>query len=267
MAGILDQILAHKRREIADQKAITSLARLQAQLRDLPPVRNFAGALSAATPMALIAEVKRQSPSKGVIRTDFDPAGIACAYSNGGAAALSVLTDQRFFGGNLEYLQQIRQAVNLPLLRKDFIIDPYQVFQSRVAGADAILLIVAALDSALLQELLELAKTLEMTALVEVHSAAELQVALEAGAGVIGINNRDLATFHTSLAVTTQLAPLVPPGRLLVSESGINTHSDLLQLAQYGVHAVLVGESLMRQADVCAAVRLLLGRTGAAHVG
>ena len=208
---------------------------------------------------ALIAEVKKASPSKGVIRPDFDPVAIARAYERGGASCLSVLTDETYFQGHLSYLPAIREAVALPLLRKDFVLDPVQVYEARLAGADAILLIVACVPSpARLAELRHLAESLGMDALVEVHDGAEAALAAESGATLVGVNNRDLHTFTVSLDLAARLIPLFPPGVIAVAESGIATAADVATVARAGAHAVLVGESLMRQADVEAATRRLL---------
>lgn len=264
---ILDQILAAKEAEVAAARSRNPLPQVMEQAQKAPPPRGFGRALEADG-IQVIAEVKKASPSKGVIRADFDPVAIAAAYASAGAACLSVLTDERFFQGSLRYLEAIRAAVDLPLLRKDFIIDPYQVYEARAAGADAILLIVAAFSGesaggrtpADMNRLASLARELGMDVLTEVHTADELQIALQSGAGLIGINNRDLRTFQTDLAVTLRLAPQVPSDRLLVSESGIGGHQDLKPLAAAGVKAVLVGESLMRQPDVAAALQSLLGK-------
>ncbi|MBP2019294.1 indole-3-glycerol phosphate synthase [Symbiobacterium terraclitae] len=222
---------------------------------------------AVGTEVRVIAEVKKASPSRGLIRPDFDPVAIARAYAEGGAACLSVLTDERYFQGSLAYLTAIRQSVDLPLLRKEFIIDEYQVYEARAAGADAILLIVAAFHGECaagrtpedLYRLASLAAELGMDVLTEVHTADELALALASGARLVGINNRDLRTFHTTLEVTERLGSLVPPDRLLVSESGIWTHDDIRRVAAAGARAVLVGESLMRQPDVAAALRALRG--------
>jgi indole-3-glycerol phosphate synthase len=255
---ILDEILAHKRIELArarEHESHDALAR-RAEQAPLRP-RGFAAALRAAPAPAVIAELKRRSPSRGEIRPDFDPVGCARAYADGGAAALSVLTDERFFGGQLEFLEKVRAAVSLPLLRKDFVIDASQVDEARVAGADAVLLIAAALASAELCALSARARELGLDALVEVHDEAELELAIGAGAGLVGINNRDLRTFETDLAVTERLAPRVPPGVLVVAESGIFHAPDVARLARAGARAFLVGESLMRQPDLAAALRTL----------
>lgn len=263
---ILAEILTTKVAEVAAAKAARPLAEVVAAAQAAPAPRDFRQAL-AAPGMQVIAEVKKASPSKGVIRPDFDPVAIAQAYEAGGAACLSVLTDQPYFQGDLHYLELIRATVAIPLLRKDFIIDPYQVYEARAAGADAILLIVAAFQGDCAQgrtpsemnQLAALAKELGMAVLMEVHSADELDVAVASGAALIGINNRDLRTFHTTLDVTFDLAPKLPADRLLVSESGIGSTADLERLAEVGIEAVLVGESLMRQSDVTQALRQLRG--------
>ncbi len=248
---ILDTILAHKRQEVAEAELRVPLSRLEKQLSDVSPVRSFRHALQRADGrVAVIAEVKKASPSKGVLREDFDPLHIARVYAEHGASAISVLTDERFFHGHLDYLRAIRQQVDVPLLRKDFLISRYQVVEARVAGADAVLLIVAALTDAELRELIAFTCELGLDALVEVHTEEELHRALDAGAVIIGINNRDLTTFHTTLEVTERLAPMIPPGSIIVSESGIDSADDVRRVAQAGAHAVLVGESLMRAEDV-----------------
>ncbi|HYF95647.1 MAG TPA: indole-3-glycerol phosphate synthase TrpC [Symbiobacteriaceae bacterium] len=259
---ILERILATKAQEVEAAQAARPLSRVMTAAAVAPAPRGFRRALAAAPGMAVIAEVKKASPSKGVIRPDFDPVAIARAYEIAGAACLSVLTDEPYFQGSLVYLQAIHKAVQLPLLRKDFIIDPYQVYEARAAGADAILLIVAAFpdDPRPMHELAALAASLGMDVLTEVHTAAELETALKSpAANLIGINNRDLHSFHTTIDVTLKLAPGVPNDRLLVSESGIATHFDLITLQKAGAGAVLVGESLMRQPDVAAALRTLRG--------
>ncbi|HLK56240.1 MAG TPA: indole-3-glycerol phosphate synthase TrpC [Chthonomonadaceae bacterium] len=260
--SMLSEILATKRTEIAFRSERTPLKTLQERLVDAPPVRDFRAALRNADGTALIAEVKKASPSKGVIREDFDPVAIAKIYAESGAACLSVLTDEKYFQGHLDFLVRIREAVSQPLLRKDFILDPWQIAESRAAGADAILLIVAALCPEDLRTLLALARQYGLAALVEVHDREELNEALDAGANFIGINNRDLHTFRTSLTVTLNLASNLPPdpNRLLVSESGISTRADITTLEAAGVDAVLIGESLMREADIAAKLRDLLGR-------
>lgn len=253
--SILDEILALKRAEVLRAKEAVP----QNVLEAAGETRGFLRCLRANDGPALIAEVKKASPSKGVIRKDFDPVAIARAYERGGAACLSVLTDEPFFQGNLDYLRAIRQAVGLPLLRKDFTIDPYQVYEARAAGADAILLIVAAFEEAApLRDLLELARSLSMDVLVEVHDERQMGVAVGLGADLIGINNRDLHTFETSLSVTERLAGLAPADAILVSESGIRTAADARRAKAAGCRAVLVGESLMREQDVEEATRRLL---------
>jgi indole-3-glycerol phosphate synthase len=263
---ILDRILATKRQEVANLPPVAELERLAAAA---PQPKGFKAALErSALPVAVIAEVKKASPSKGIIRPDFDPVAIAKSYEAGGAAALSVLTDVEYFQGHLDYLKAVRASVGLPLLRKEFIIDGRQILEARAAGADAILLIVAAFhgDSADgrtvadLASLLKLTRDLGMDALVEVHDEAEMAVAVEIGADLVGINNRNLKTFVTDLAVTERVAKLCPPGALLVSESGLFTHEEVQRVHAAGARAILVGESLMRQPDPGAGIKPLLGR-------
>lgn len=257
---ILDRIVARKREEVEEAKGLLPVGELRARIADTPPPRPFRNALLTSNhPVSLIAEVKRASPSKGLIRPDFDPIAIATAYASHGAAAISVLTDVHFFQGDLAYLSSIRKAVDLPLLRKEFIIDSYQVFESRAAFADAILLIVACLEGHQLQEYLHLAHELSMDAIVEVHDEAELATAIDAGANLIGINNRNLHTFETTLSVTERLARLIPADIPFISESGIFTRADILRVQQAGARAVLVGESLMRQDDIGGHMAHLLG--------
>jgi indole-3-glycerol phosphate synthase len=262
---ILDQILADKRLEVADRKIKRPQRELEAAARDLPAARDFLPVRQSAirnpkSQIALIAEVKKASPSKGLIRPDFDPVEIAKTYEAAGASAISVLTDEKYFQGRLEYLTAVHDAVSLPILRKDFIIDPYQVYEARAAKADAVLLIVAALPIEQLKDLTALATELGMASLVEAHSPEELNTALEIGAKIIGINNRNLHTFEVKLETTLELASRVPGDRILVSESGIFTRSDVERLMAAGVDAILVGESLMREPDPGVKVRELLGR-------
>ena len=256
----LTEILATKAAEVAERRKSRSVAALDAV--DGGPVRGFAAALEAkiaAGGFGLIAEIKTASPSKGLIREDFNPAEHARAYAVGGVACLSVLTDAPWFQGHEEYLIAARTACNLPVLRKDFMIDPWQVAEARSIGADAILIIVAALDDGVMREIEAAAFERGMDVLVEVHDEAELDRALaQLRSRLIGVNNRDLRTFETDLAVTERLAKRVPPGTLLVGESGIATHADCRRLASSGVRAFLVGESLMRQSDVTAATKALL---------
>lgn len=270
--SVLDRILAHKREEVARQARKLPLARLEARCAVAPPVRDFAAALCQPGHTTLIAEVKKASPSKGVLIEQFDPLALARTYAANGAAAISVLTDQRFFQGSLKYLEGIRQAQQaapgdgLPLLRKDFIIDSYQVVEARAYGADALLLIVAALDDGALRALLAQTHALGMQALVEVHNAAELERALAAGARIIGVNNRDLHTFVTTLETTERLAArLLEPRPVLVSESGIGVAADVARLRACGADAVLVGEALVTAADIAAKVRELAGMPGEAR--
>jgi indole-3-glycerol phosphate synthase len=254
---ILDEILAVKRSEVAEARGrAEAIARKAAAA---PAPRGFRRALLAGSGPRVIAELKRRSPSKGEIRADFDPVAIARAYEAGGAAALSVLTDERFFGGSLAVLEAVRRATALPLLRKDFVIDPVQIDEARAAGADAVLLIVAALERPVLERLHAHALVLGLDVLVEVHDESELDAAKGVGADLIGVNNRDLRTFVTDLAVTERLAKRVPQGALVVAESGIFGPEDVARLQRAGASAFLVGESLMREADPGRALRRLLG--------
>ncbi len=249
MSDILNTILARKTQEVAERSARVPLAELQARVADAPPVRGFARALQAAIAngdAAVIAEVKKASPSKGVIRPDFHPADIAVSYEFGGAACLSVLTDVDFFQGADAYLQQAREACTLPVLRKDFVIDPYQVYEARVLGADCILLIVAALDDRQLAELSDLAMRLGMDVLVEVHDIDELERALQVPVPLVGINNRNLRSFEVTLDTTLSMKDAVPRDRLLVTESGILGPADVQLMRDAGVNAFLVGEAFMR---------------------
>jgi indole-3-glycerol phosphate synthase len=260
MPSILDKIVAEKRQELTWQQALVPLAALLKQAAGQAEPLDFAAALRG-TKVRLIAEVKKASPSRGLLCPDFDPVRLAGIYAANGAAAISVLTDPRFMG-ELEHIAQIKQAGvsgRAPVLRKDFIFEPYQVYEARAAGADALLLIVAILPPPQLVKLLALSRELGMECLVEVHNDAELRTAVECGAAVLGINNRDLHTFATDLAVTEALAPLAPRGKVIVSESGISTPADLRRLARLGVSAVLVGEALVTAPDIAAKVRELAG--------
>ena len=278
MSNILDQIVQTKRDEVAQRRAATTVEHLRARIDAMPRPRNFFQAVSRTPappgestdggggrkPLNLIAEVKKASPSAGLIRPDFDPVAIAKAYEAAGADALSVLTDEKYFQGHLSYIEQVRAAVKLPVLRKDFIIDPWQVYESRAAGADAILLIAECLATSTMIDLQILATELHMTCLIEVHDLENLRRVRDHVIGfphrsysLLGINNRDLRTFRTDLGTTLRLAELVEDRSVLVSESGINTYADIAKLAEAGVGAVLVGESLMRSPDVGAKVREL----------
>lgn len=259
LPDILRAIIAHKRAEL--QGAGASLTELRAAVLDAPPARDFAAALRGDQ-VRVIAEIKRASPSEGAIRPEgFDPRDIARDYESAGAAALSVLTDERFFDGRLEHLRAARAAVEIPVLRKDFVIDERQVYEARAAGADAVLLVVAVLDGGRLAELRALAHELGLAALVEAHDEAEVEAALAAGAQIIGVNNRDLRSFTVDLATTERLAQMVPADRLLVAESGVHTRADVERLAAAGADAVLVGTALMRAEDPGEALRELAGVT------
>lgn len=258
----LEEICATKRDEVAARKLAVSVAQLAEAARLQSAPRGFEAALRAraASGYALIAEIKKASPSKGLIRADFRPAEHAAAYEAGGAACLSVLTDAPYFQGHEDYLVEARTACALPVLRKDFMVDPWQCLEARAIGADAILIIVAALDDSAMAEIEAAACEHDMDVLVEVHDEAEMERAARVlKSRLIGVNNRDLKTFTTSLATTERLAPLAPEGTLLVGESGINTHADIRRLAAAGVRTFLVGESLMRADDIASATRTLLG--------
>ena len=261
MANILEEIVAAKRQELALQKKSVPLSALRESAATQPRPLNLSGALMGGR-IRLIAEIKKASPSRGLLCPDFDAVRLARIYARNGAAAISVLTDPRF-QGEIDHLAQVKQtsaSQRAPVLRKDFIFDPYQIYEARAAGADALLLIVSILSVQQLRELLALSTELWMQCLVEVHDEAELQSALDAGAEVVGINNRDLTTFTTDLAVTERLVPLIPRGKIIISESGISGRDHLQQLSKYGVNGVLVGEALVTAEDVGEKVRELTGQ-------
>jgi indole-3-glycerol phosphate synthase len=260
MPTILDKIVATKRDEIERARTVLPERELRARLADSPLVRDFFSPLAAGPPIKLIAEVKKASPSAGVIRADFDPVSIARTYEAHGASCISVLTDESYFQGRIGYLSQIRAAVGLPVLRKDFILDTYQVIEARVAGADAVLLIAECLDDCNLRKLFNEICELGMTPLVELYELENLQRVFDAGATLIGVNNRNLHTFSVDLEHTIRMRERVPDQCVLVGESGIKSHDDVQRLESAGVDAILVGESLMREPDIGAAVDRLLGR-------
>lgn len=261
MSDILDKIAAYKRDEVAERRTLRSVAQVEAAAAQASPPRGFRAALERAHApgrLALIAEIKKASPSKGLIREDFDPPSLAKAYEAGGAACLSVLTDTPSFQGADSFLTAAREACTLPCLRKEFLVDPWQVAESRALGADAILVIMAMVDDSVARELMAQAARFGMDALVEVHDEAEMARAGDLGATLVGVNNRDLRSFSIDLAITERLAALAPANALLVTESGIFTAADAARLERSGASAMLVGESLMRQADVAVAARALL---------
>ncbi|MFQ6058016.1 MAG: indole-3-glycerol phosphate synthase TrpC [Anaerolineae bacterium] len=255
---ILQRIVEHKREELTERKAAVPEPELRRHAVSAPPPADFAAALTAPG-VSLIAEIKRASPSAGPLRADFDPLALARTYVQNGARALSVLTDERFFGGTLAHLTAVKAVSSSPALCKDFFLDPYQLYEARAAGADAVLLIVAILDDVQLADLLTLTRELSMAALVEVHDEGELDRALAVGPRIVGVNNRDLRDFSVRLETTLRLRPRIPDGTIVVAESGIHTRADVQRLAEAGVDAVLVGTALMRAADVGAKVRELVG--------
>ncbi|PRX28937.1 indole-3-glycerol phosphate synthase [Orenia metallireducens] len=255
---ILDKIVEHKKLEVEQQKQEVSLAELKQKIETLEHTRDFKGALEAEG-MSLIAEIKKASPSKGVIREDFNPIAIAKEYQQAGAKALSVLTDEKFFQGKLDYLTGVKAEVDLPLLRKDFIIDPYQIYQARACGADAILLIVAILSKEQLKDYLALAKSLGLGVLVEVHNRKELTLVLQEDCDIIGINNRDLRVFEVDLATTLGLKRSIPKDKVVISESGIKNRNDVELLADHGIDGILVGEALMRSTNISTKIGELVG--------
>jgi indole-3-glycerol phosphate synthase len=258
---ILEKIVKAKHKEVAALKEMTPLSQLEDAIGNLLPVRDFRGAISNVR-CSIIAEVKRRSPSKGRIREEFDPMQIATIYQENGAHAVSVLTDAEFFEGKAQYLSEIKKSIDLPLLRKDFVIDSYQIYETRFLGGDALLLIAGLLEQGQLGEYIQLSEIVGLAPLVEVHTQEELDKALAAGADIIGINNRDLKTFSTDIKKTLELAPLVPRDRIVVTESGINTREDIEQLMEAGIHCFLIGEALMRAEDIGGKLREFVG-TGA----
>ncbi|MGQ0794151.1 MAG: indole-3-glycerol phosphate synthase TrpC [Deltaproteobacteria bacterium] len=256
---ILDKIIAHKKIEVERAKLSLPLREIIARAADSPPTLDFQAALQSPDGAAkVIAEIKRASPSKGIIREDFDPVRIARSYAAAGASAISVLTDEEFFGGRLEYLRAVREAVRAPLLRKDFTVDAYQIYEGRLFGADAILLIASALETSQIAEFIDIAESLGMSAIVEVHNEAELEKALSAPSRIIGINNRDLKTFSVSLDVSARLRKLIPESKLVIAESGIRSAGDIEALKNAGIWAFLIGETFMRAEDPGAALSDLL---------
>jgi indole-3-glycerol phosphate synthase len=255
---ILDEIVRHKREELGRRRGEVPRAALERRCAALPPPRDFARALTPAPGgVRLLAEVKKASPSRGVLAERFDPLALAQIYADHGAAALSVLTDEKYFQGSLDFLTAIRERVAIPILRKDFTLDEYQLWEARAAGADAVLLIVAILEASHLRDLQQAAAGLGLAALVEAHTASEIDVARAAGARIVGINNRDLKTFETRIETSLELLPMLPAGCLAVSESGFSTAAQVRAVVAAGAHAVLVGEALVRAPDVAAKVREL----------
>ena len=258
MSDILEKIISVKHREIEESRAAVSFSELERQCSNLPSTRDFVQALRSRvenSQPAVIAEIKKASPSKGVIREDFDPVQIARSYEQSGAACLSVLTDRDFFQGAPEYLTQVKAETTIPVIRKDFIIDPYQVYEARAMGADCILLIVAALETAQMRELERIARGIDVAVLVEVHSREELESALELETPLIGINNRNLRTFDTDIRTSLMVAEQIPSERVVITESGINTREDVALMVENSIYAFLVGESMMRKPDPGAALK------------
>jgi len=254
---MLDKIVADKKEELKRTKKEVPAAELKARIARRPETLDFAAALKSDG-VSLIAEVKRASPSKGVLRQNYDPTSLARTYADNGATAISVLTESRYFGGHINHLAEIRDAVNIPLLRKDFVLDPYQVHESRAFGADALLLIAAILEPGQLTELLAMSRELGLSCLVEVHNESEVEKALRSGAWIIGINNRDLNTFKVDFSTTPRLRRLIPADRIVVSESGVSSRQDIDNLKKLGVNAALVGEALLTAADIKAKIRELI---------
>lgn len=261
---ILDEILAHKVQETDTRKLHTPVEKFLEEIQSAPVPRDFAGALRRDQ-VSLIAEVKKASPSKGVLIENFEPVVIATTYAENGAAAISVLTDEKYFQGNMPYLKRVRSTVSIPVLMKEFVIDPYQVYEGRASGADAVLLIVAALADSQFTELHSLIRELGMTALVEVHNEAEVERAFKIGAHLIGINNRDLKTFREDLSTTERLAKLVPSEITLVAESAIRSADDVRRMGNAGVHAILVGEGLVKAANMTSQVQLFSSQPRSTH--
>ena len=256
---ILDKIYSHKLKEVAEDKELVPVEILKERCKTLSQTGIFSQALKRNNGIRVIAEVKKASPSAGIIRDDFDYVAIAREYESSGAAAISVLTDKEFFKGDLKYLTEIKDSVTIPLLRKDFIIDPYQIYEARAAGADAILLIARLLTKEQIDSFLEISHNLGMECLVEIHDSAELDKILETGSEIIGINNRDLDTFQTDLNTSLHLCPLIPGERVIISESGIRTRDDVRRLEEAGVDAILIGETLMRSNNISSKMKELFG--------
>ncbi|WP_347274487.1 indole-3-glycerol phosphate synthase TrpC [Candidatus Kuenenia sp.] len=256
---ILDEIYQYKLSEVAENKKCVSVEQLKETIQRRVHAQPFGSALKTSGKINIIAEVKKASPSQGIIRKDFQPVAIAKIYESNGAAAISVLTDVKYFQGSLKYLTDIKNTVHLPILRKDFIVDSYQIYEARSAGADAILLIAALLSEEEIQSFLNTAENLGMDCLVEAHSADELEKVLRTKATIIGINNRDLKTFRTDLEITFQLKAMIPEDKIVVSESGIKSRSDILKLQEHGIHAVLIGETLMKSDNIPSKLCELLG--------